>query len=177
MSAPFLVTERLELWQPVATDLLPLHAVVSDPATARFLGNPIDLRDHHARFMRNAGSWLLYGYGGLMLRERGRDTVIGNIGIFHSRRGIDPRYDDMPEAGWIVGSGHVGKGYGDEAMRAVLDWFDREHGGRAIFAIIDADNAPSIRLGQRLGFEPRGEGTMPEGPVVNLYERPCARAA
>ncbi len=62
-------------------------------------------------------------------------------------------------------------------MRAVLAWFDREHGARAIFAIIDADNAPSIRLGQRLGFEPRGEGTMPEGPVVNLYERPCVRAA
>lgn len=173
MSGPFLVTPRLELWQPVAGDMLAMYEVVSNPQTARFLGGPITLTDHHARFMRNAGSWLLYGYGGLMLRERGQSTVIGNIGVFHSRRGIDPRFDDMPEAGWIVGADHVGKGYGEEAMRAVLDWFDARHGPRPIFAIVDADNAPSIRLGRRLGFEPRGTGTMPEGPDVNLYERPA----
>ena len=94
MSTPLLVTERLELWLPAIADMLPLHAVVSDTRTARYLGGPIELRDHHARFMRNAGSWALYGYGGLMLRERGQGAVIGNIGVFHSRRGIDPRFDD-----------------------------------------------------------------------------------
>ena len=35
---PFLTTERLELWQPRAGDLMAMHGVVTHPATGRYLG-------------------------------------------------------------------------------------------------------------------------------------------
>ena len=38
MSDPVLVTERLELWQPVAGDLPDLHAMMQSEVTRRFFG-------------------------------------------------------------------------------------------------------------------------------------------
>jgi len=73
--APLLVTERLELWLPANGDLAAMRAIVADPATHRFLG-PQSAAAHFERFCRNAGSWLLYGYGSFMLRERGGGALI-----------------------------------------------------------------------------------------------------
>ena len=68
--APLLVTERLELWVPQRDDIAPMLAIVDDPKTGRYLGRTATAADHFARFGRNAGSWLLYGYGSFVLRER-----------------------------------------------------------------------------------------------------------
>ena len=84
---PLLVTERLELRVPARADLAPMMAIVGDPATGRFLGRDSSYADHFARFSRNAGSWLLYGYGCFTLRPRGSDEIVGTTGVFHSWRG------------------------------------------------------------------------------------------
>lgn len=108
--APFLTTERLELWRPRPEDLAAMHQVVMNPSTARFLGPATQLHEHAIRFMRGAGSWFLYGHGPLMLRLRGQGAVIGNCGVFHTFRGLGDDFDDYPEAGWIVAAEHVGRG-------------------------------------------------------------------
>jgi RimJ/RimL family protein N-acetyltransferase len=168
---PFLTTERLDLWQPRASDLEPIHAVVTHPATGRFLGPGSTLHEHATRFTRGAGSWFLYGYGPLMLRLRGSDALIGNCGVFHTFRGLGDDFDDNPEAGWIVAAEHVGRGLGAEAMRAVLEWFDREHGARRIVCMISLGNEPSMRLAGKLGFRPMREAVLPDGAAVRLFER------
>ena len=33
--------------------------------------------DEFSRFLRNAGSWALYGYGNFIVRERGLGAVVG----------------------------------------------------------------------------------------------------
>ena len=130
--APLLVTERLELWLPAqrrpvrrCTRSSPIRrrAASSGPTRAR--------ADHFERFCRNAGSWLLYGYGSFMLRERGSGELIGNAGVFHSFRGLGEDFDDSPEAGWILRADRVGQGLAREAMAAALAWFEREHGRAA----------------------------------------------
>ncbi|MGZ3250573.1 MAG: GNAT family N-acetyltransferase [Croceibacterium sp.] len=168
---PFLTTERLELWQPREADMLAMHEVVLDPRTGRFLGPRAQFSDHAARFMRNAGSWFLYGYGALMLRLRGQEQLIGNCGVFHTFRGLGEDFDDHPEAGWIVAAEHVGRGLAGEAMRAVLEWFDREHGPRRVVCMISPENEASLRLAERLGFTPTREATLPDGDTVRLFER------
>ncbi|HSQ95906.1 MAG TPA: GNAT family N-acetyltransferase [Croceibacterium sp.] len=168
---PFLTTDRLELWQPHEADMLAMHEVVRDPRTNRFLGPRAQFSDHAVRFMRNAGSWFLYGYGALMLRLRGQEQVIGNCGVFHTFRGLGDDFDDHPEAGWIVGAEHVGQGLAGEAMRAVLDWFDREHGPRRIVCMISPENEPSIRLAAKLGFVPVRETALPDGAIVRVFGR------
>jgi RimJ/RimL family protein N-acetyltransferase len=169
--APVLVTERLELWVPGRDDIAPMLAIVDDPETGRFLGGEPSRADHFARFSRNAGSWLLYGYGSFMLRERGSGELIGNAGVFHSLRGLGEDFDDSPEAGWILRADRIGQGLAHEAMTAALAWFERTHGRRRIVCITAPDNAPSIRLAERLGFAALRDAALPDGGPVRLFER------
>lgn len=169
--APLLVTERLELWVPDKADVWAMHAIVTDPATGRFLGPAHTPSDHFQRFGRNAGSWLLYGYGSFMLRERGRGELIGNAGVFHSYRGLGEDFDDTPEAGWILRSDRVGQGLAHEAMTAALAWFEREHGRQRIVCMTNPGNGPSMRLAAKLGFEPMRDASLPDGDAVRLFER------
>ncbi|UIP07398.1 GNAT family N-acetyltransferase [Erythrobacter sp. SDW2] len=171
MSGPFLVTERLELRQPVRDDLHPLFEIIAEPETRRYLGPEPAMPDHFMRFTRNAGSWTLYGYGTLMVRERGGDgTLLGNCGIFHSWRGLGEDFDDKPEAGWILRESAVGKGYAGEIMRAVLAWWDAEFAAELV-CLIDPTNVPSLKLAAKLGFAPMRDGQMPDGSVVKLLRR------
>jgi RimJ/RimL family protein N-acetyltransferase len=169
--APFIVTERLELWQPQLEDMETMFAIIGEPETGRHLGRNLDFADHFLRFFRNAGSWQLCGYGGLMVRFRGEPEVLGNCGIFYSWRGIGPDFDGFPEAGWILRADAAGKGIAGESMRAILDWFDREHSPRRVVAMIDPDNAPSIGLAGKLGFTAMRQATAPDGEEVILFER------
>ena len=162
-AGPVLVTERLELWRPQASDRPLLEAMMEPAAVRRYLGamEP-STPDVFARLLRNAGSWALYGYGTFMVRERGGHAIVGNCGVFRSWRGLGDDFDDKPEAGWILAESHFGKGVAHEAMDAALGWFDREHGPRAVVAMIDPDNAPSLRLATKLGFVPTRLASLPD---------------
>jgi RimJ/RimL family protein N-acetyltransferase len=159
---PALVTERLELWRPQAGDRPLLEAMMEPAAVRRYLGamQP-STSDVFARLLRNAGSWALYGYGTFMVRERGRQAIVGNCGVFHSWRGLGEDFDDKPEAGWILAESHFGRGVAREAMEAALGWFDREHGPREVVCMIDPDNAPSLSLATKLGFAPTRLAALP----------------
>lgn len=171
-SAPLLVTERLELWLPTTADMHPMFEIVSHPATARHLGHQADVADQFQRFIRNAGSWFLYGYGAFQLREKqGDGSMIGTCGIFHSLRGLGEDFDDRPEAGWILRSDTTGKGYASEAMQAALDWFDAVHGPREVVCMIAPGNAPSIRVAEKFGFAALRDADLPDGDTVRLFRR------
>lgn len=171
-AAPHLLTERLELWMPQVADLPPLFEIISDEETTRYLGGTSTMEDLFMRFMRNAGSWHLYGYGMFMLRERGGDgSLIGNCGIFHSIRGLGDDFDNRPEAGWIIQADCTGKGYAGEAMRAILAWFDASFGNE-VMCLISLANAPSIKLAEKLDFGCLRETEMPGGDLVRLFRRP-----
>jgi RimJ/RimL family protein N-acetyltransferase len=102
--------------------------------------------------------------------------LIGNCGIFHTFRGLGDDFDDHPEAGWIVAAEHVGQGLGNEAMQAVLAWFDREHGQKRVVCMIAVGNEPSLKLAARLGFAPLRQAELPDGDIVELLERLPANA-
>jgi RimJ/RimL family protein N-acetyltransferase len=166
-----LTTERLELHQPQAADLAGVAAIMVPPAVRRFLGNrEVSMADEFARFMRNAGSWALYGYGNFIVRERGTPAVIGICGVFHSWRGFGQGLDDTPEVGWILAEPVWGRGYAGEAATAALAWFDRTHGPRRIACMIEPDNHASLALAARLGFVAYGEQDF-DGSTVMLLQR------
>lgn len=175
---PLLITARLELWRPQASDRPMLEAMLEPAAVRRYLGamDP-GTPDVFARLLRNAGSWGLYGYGTFMVRMRGRREIVGNCGVFHSWRGLGADFDDKPEAGWILAESAFGKGIAHEAMAAALAWFDREHGPREVVAMIDPGNAPSLTLAERLGFSPLRRATLPDGAAVELFSRAATTQA
>jgi RimJ/RimL family protein N-acetyltransferase len=174
VSGPVLETERLELWQPQASDLADLYQLTLAEETRRFLGGfaPSEA-DSFARLYRNAGSWALWGYGTFMVRWKGEDRVIGNCGIFRSHRGFgtEQGLDDVPEAGWIVHKDCWGQGVAREAMRAALAWFDAAHGAQRVACMIEEGHAASDKLALALGFEPYGRHEAEDGAVLVLYER------
>ena len=174
---PMLVTECLELWRPQPSDRALREAMMQPAAVRQYLGamEPTS-SDVFARLLRNAGSWSLYGYGTFMVRQRGQAPIIGNCGVFRSWRGLGADFDDQPEAGWILAESQFGQGVAREAMDAALAWFDREHGGQKVVAMISPDNAPSISLAAKLGFAPTRLATLPGGDEqVQLFERPPAQ--
>lgn len=174
--APLLTTERLELWRPQGTDEPDMFALMQAPAVWRHFGQPVARADHVTRFLRNAGSWPLHGYGSFVVRERGRAAIIGNCGVFYSWRGLGDDFDDKPEAGWILADSHFGRGMAHEAMAAALAWFDQTHGPREVVAMINPENAPSIKLAGKLGFAPMRLAQLPPaGEPVQLYTRKPAR--
>lgn len=175
MSEPLIVTARLALARPRATDLAAIAAIVAPDAMRRHLGpRESTLPDEFARLLRNAGSWALYGYGCFVVRLRDTDTVIGVCGVFHSWRGFDaavtPSFDDVPEAGWIIAQPHWGQGYAGEAMCAALDWFDRTHGPRSSVCMIEHGNHASFAVARKLGYVARCDHQW-DGATLTLFER------
>jgi RimJ/RimL family protein N-acetyltransferase len=168
MADPVITTERLALYRPQAADLPAVAAIVASDEVRRFLGNrEADMPDEFSRFLRNAGSWALYGYGNFMVRERGSSDLIGICGVFHTWRGFDG-FDDVPEAGWILARPVWGHGYATEAMAGALAWFDQVHGARRIACMIDTDNQASHTVAARLGFVAYGEHDFAGHSVVLL---------
>lgn len=171
---PFLTTERFALWKPQAADLGDLVRLLEGEGMTRFLGPArADAFSQFERLGRNAGSWALYGYGTVYVRRRGESEIIGNCGVFHSRRGFGQGMDDVPEAGWIVRQDCWGQGVAGEVMRAVLPWFDAAHGPRRVACMIEEGNVASERLAQALGFVLYDRHVSGDGDraVLNLYER------
>ena len=149
-----IITERLILRRPQASDLDALYALTNDDETRRYLGVATPtLPFSFARLLQNAGSWSFHGYGSFIVIEKASDLMIGNCGVFHSYRGLGDDFDDMPEAGWIIAHDHLRKGYAREAMDAALRWFDEKHGPRPIVAMIQMGNSVSVSLANTLGFE------------------------
>ena len=172
MSGPVLLTERLELWRPQASDHAGQLAMMSPPAVRQFLGGmEPTAHDVFARLLRNAGSWALYGYGVFILRERGRADIVGTCGVFRSWRGFGQGMDDVPEAGWIIAEPAWGKGYALEAMRAALAWFDATHGPQRAVCMIEEGHSASAAIATKLGFVEYARHAPEDERAVMLYER------
>ena len=53
---------------------------------------------------------------------------------------------------YVIGTAHQGRGAATRATRAMMDHLVVEYGAKRFLASVEADNAPSIRLLERLGF-------------------------
>ena len=90
--------------------------------------------------------WLLHA---AVLRETGE--VVGRVG-FHA----PPDAEDTVEIGYSTGAAHRGRGIATEMAIGLIRW-GAEAGARTCLASIRPDNAPSLAIGQRLGFRRIGE--------------------
>ncbi|MCJ2182848.1 GNAT family N-acetyltransferase [Novosphingobium sp. 1949] len=174
---PFLTSERFELWRPQASDLPDLVRLLEHPEMTRFLGPAsADAKSQFDRLMRNAGSWMLHGYGIFYLREHGGAEILASCGVFHSWRGFGKGMDDTAEAGWIVRQDWWGKGVAREAVGTALAWFDATHAPRPVRCMIEEGNTASERVAAALGFVRYDSHTEEDGArtVLHLYERASA---
>ncbi|MEO8547279.1 MAG: GNAT family N-acetyltransferase [Sphingomicrobium sp.] len=133
-------TDRLILRNARPGDLEAMHAVLSDGQAMDYwsTGPHSDLSQTR--------DWLE-----LMIAAPGEDSddfvvtldgkAIGKLGAWK-----------LPEIGFIFGSGHWGRGYAAEAMRAFLDHMFRTRAVEILTADVDPRNTPALKLLTGHGF-------------------------
>lgn len=144
----------------------------ADPEVMRHVGGPVSREDAWRRAMTGAGFWGVLGIGLWAVERRSDGETIGHVGFFDFQRQMEPSIAGEPEMGWIFTTKAQGMGYASEACRAALDWFDSTIGPHSVPAIIDLENAPSMRLAERLGFERQADAIYRDNPI-GFFRRPA----
>ncbi len=149
-----LETERLLFRDHTLEDLDSFCALEADPEVRRFVGGRPRTREEaehrfRDRFLRPASD-----------RLRLWATVFKPDGRYIGYCGVYPHFG---EAGPIPGEGALGftlardywgRGLATEAARAFVDFGFRELHLRRIVASVEASNAASVRVIEKLGFNP-----------------------
>ena len=170
--APLLETERLILRHYRKQDFGDHFAIVTDPEVMHYFSGPaLSREDGWRRFSASAGSWSLMGFGGWAVLRGSDQRLIGMVSLFNAWRALEPKFGEEPEMGWIFAKETHSQGIAREACEAVLSWADRALQPTAIWAIINPENAPSIRLAERLGFE-RLHDTSYQEERTAVFRRP-----
>jgi RimJ/RimL family protein N-acetyltransferase len=166
-AAPVIETGRLRLRPLRESDLSAWAPVTADPAVMRHIGGAaLGREETWRRILATAGCWPVLGFGYWAVERKGEGPMIGHAGFADFRRDIHPAIDGLPEMGWVFAPEAQGQGYAAEAVRAALDWADRELKAPEIAAIIDPANAPSIRLAEKAGFAVREQGSYRGAPIL-----------
>lgn len=163
-----LTTERLVLRHLVPEDAPFLVELLNDPDFLRYIGDRGVRNTHDALRYLELGPGASYaknGYGLYMTALREGDTPLGMCGLV--------KRDFLPHAdlGFAFMKEHRGHGYAAEAAAATLEHARRDFGMSTLAAITTQDNAPSIALLKKLGFEWKGHVSPPPGTeTLNLFE-------
>jgi len=143
-------TERLVLRRFRSEDLEPLLAFHADPEAVRYV--PFPPRDRAAVatvLERKTGSTGFRVEGDLIelaVTLEGSGTLVGDVLL--ALRSVE---HETLEVGYVFAPRHGGQGYATEAVRALLDLAFGPLGARRVTARVDARNARSCALLDRLG--------------------------
>ncbi|MBP8018397.1 MAG: GNAT family N-acetyltransferase [Hylemonella sp.] len=169
-------TERLRASQFTLDDAGFILRLLNEPSFIR------NIADKHVRTLDDARTYLRngplasYGKNGfglwrLALQDTGE--IIGICGLIRreGRPDVDIGYALLPAA--------CGHGFAAEAVRGVLDHGARHVGLRRIVAVVNPDNAASIRVLDKAGFRFESMVVLPgETTPIRQYGRaltPCVR--
>jgi RimJ/RimL family protein N-acetyltransferase len=168
-------TERLTLRVPRREDFEDLVAMWADPIVTRYvLSRTLGREEVWSRLLRAVGLWTLQGFGCWMVRERATGAFVGEVGLIWFQRELGERsawFAEVPETAWVLASGSHGKGYATEAVSATLRWAREVLRQPRLVCMIDPENAPSLAVARKCGYDARGEAIY-QGEAVQLFERP-----
>jgi RimJ/RimL family protein N-acetyltransferase len=155
VTVPVLQTERLVLRSHREEDFPAFAAMRADPVVMRFLGKGDILPEEESwkRFLGVMGHWALIGYGTWAVEEKATARLIGSLGYTEKKRPAEHPASGAPEMGWSFVAAAHGKGFASEALSAALAWGRQRFGPARIVCVIADDNAASVRLAERHGFQ------------------------
>jgi RimJ/RimL family protein N-acetyltransferase len=175
--APELVTARLVLRGHRLGDFADCASMWADPDVTRYIsGRPVPREEAWMKLLRNVGHWSLRGFGFWVVRERGSGAFVGEVGLGEFKRDMVLTTEGVPEIGWVVAPAAHKKGFATEAARAALAWFDAQIGMPRTSCLIHPDNAPSLRVAAKCGYDETLRTTYKGQPVVLLHRELATRA-
>jgi RimJ/RimL family protein N-acetyltransferase len=152
---PTLETPRLILRPPRQEDLGGWAAMMADEEAARFIGGVMARSAAWRTMAAMAGSWTLQGFGMFSVIEKASGAWVGRLGPWM------PEGWPGTEVGWGLAREHWGNGYATEGASAAIDWVFDALGWREVIHCIEAANANSVRVAERLGSTRRGSTHLP----------------
>ncbi|WP_428408230.1 GNAT family N-acetyltransferase [Hyphococcus sp.] len=174
IAVPVVETERLLLRGRRLADFDAIAAMWGDPRVTRFIGGkPRPEEECWTKFLRDAGLWAHLGFGYWVVEEKATGAVVGEIGFADYKREMTPSIKGFPEFGYSLVPAVHGKGYASEAGKAAVAWGDQNFSAPHMVCIITPENAPSIRVAEKCGFEITGAAIYHGDKIVVLH-RPIA---
>jgi RimJ/RimL family protein N-acetyltransferase len=169
--APVLETERLVLRPHGVEDWADCVALWADPEVTRHIGGqPSTAEQTWSRLVRYAGLWSLLGYGYWAICEKATGRFAGEAGFADFKRDIHPSFEGTPEIGWALARWAHGRGYGTEAVRAVVSWGDTNLESPRTVCLISPSNAASISVARKCGYTLAGEREY-KGQLSSFFAR------
>ena len=150
---PIITTPRLVLRWVSEDDIDSLYEILSVSEVVRYMDRgPLPDREAAVAFQREIAegneSGRMFKWG-IALRDS--NTLIGTTTLFNLN--LD---NGRAELGYAMGHAYWGKGYMNEALRALLSHAFEVMELRRLEADVDPRNAASIRTLERLGFQREG---------------------
>ena len=139
---PTLTTKRLTLRAPAPEDFPVLLAISTGPQSPG-IGGPMSRDEAWFGLAQMTATWVLRGHGWWAVTKD--DETIGFVGI-----GLEPG-DLEHELGYMFADTAQGQGYATEAVLAARDWAFGPLGLATCVSYINADNARSIAMAERVG--------------------------
>src|SRR5688572_33398729 len=125
-----------------------MMVIHQDPDVMRYLGSGIagDIGVAWRNVAMMIGHWHMRGYGPWIVVAKGTGEILGRVGLWNAAGGPGI------ELGWMIRRSAWGQGFATEAARAALQWGWREVATDHIISVIREENAPSIRIAEKLGL-------------------------
>jgi len=173
---PVLETERLILRKPVESDIPAWYRMRSSEENMRYIGRKpaTAIEEVKALYDLVIQDIEANKHIGWVVAEKSNPAgFIGMIG-FHR---IKPEHH-RAEVGYMIEQEFQGKGYGKEAVKAIIEYAFKEMKIHSIEADIDKDNIASEQLLKSLGFRKEGhfkesfyfEGTFIDSVIYSLIK-------
>ncbi|HET6804727.1 MAG TPA: GNAT family N-acetyltransferase [Frateuria sp.] len=162
MPIPTLTTERLLLLPPDASCDAAYQRFYTDAEASRAYGGPLTPGAAWARLASDLGSWHLQGFGVWALRLREEGQIIGACGFWQGRGW--PR-----ELTWWLLPEARGRGLAYEASRAAVRHAYDAFGWPTVETYMHDANGPARALAGRLGGQPCGRRSFPDGLERDVY--------
>ena len=171
INIPVIETDRLILRGHHPDDFVSLKEIWEDLEVVKYIsGTPSTEQQSWMRLANYLGHWSLMGFGYWAIEEKSSKKYIGEIGFADFKRDIIPSITGIPEAGWILSSKVHNKGYGREALEAILKWGDLNLKNDRIVCLINPENIRSVILAEKNGFKKIAETTY-NGKETLLFSR------
>jgi RimJ/RimL family protein N-acetyltransferase len=170
-AVPSIETERLTFRGHRLADFEDCAALWADPQVTRYIGGkPFTREEVWTKLLRYLGHWSLMGFGFWVVTEKRSGRLVGEVGFADFKREIEPSIEGEPEGGWVLAPWAHGKGLATEALRAAVGWADAHFASKRTVCLISQDNAASIRVANKCGYQEFARTTYKSQPTL-MFER------
>lgn len=160
-----LYTKRTYVREITPSDLAELYELYQGDGITNYM-EPLYEWEQEAEYIRSYIDcmYYYYGYGMWIIRERETGRLLGRAGIEHRDMGDAV----WPELGYVIGANDQGKGYATEVCQAVIAYAAQELGFDTLHCFIHPDNLASLRVAEKLGFQPAVQNEKPDHGLLHF---------